>query len=228
MAMPSVSEGLEVEIGSRHLCGNLGIPAGACGLVVIADGSEIGGLSPRNQYVARRLREFDLATLLFDLGDSEPGNAAGSEDQESVADRLTQAVAWARQAPEVSTLPLGILGSRAGANAALILAATRQSSVQAVVSCDAYLNLNESTFERVKAATLLIVSGQEDPASQSNRQALKSLSGDKRLDYVPGASHLFSEPGAFDEIARRAGCWFRRHLLAAKPFGGAPQSTATI
>jgi putative phosphoribosyl transferase len=202
-----------VRVGPQRLQGILGVPAGAQGLVIFAHGSGSGRLSPRNNFVAARLREAQLATLLLDLlAPEEEQNRANVFDIELLASRLAAATGWARDRPEISNLPIGYFGASTGAAAALVAAARAGADIDAVVSRGGRPDLAGDALNEVSAPTLLIVGGADHPVIPLNEQSLNRLRGPKELVIVPGAGHLFEEPGTLDEVVRHAVGWFRRYL----------------
>jgi putative phosphoribosyl transferase len=207
---------VKIPAGRTHLEGALSVPPTAEGLVLFAHGSGSGRHSPRNQYVAGVLQQRGLATLLFDLLDEDE-----AEDRSKVfdigllAERLGTAAAWARQQAELAMLPLGFFGASTGAAAALVAAAEPACDVKAVVSRGGRPDLAMDILPLVRAPTLLIVGGEDEPVLSLNRQALARLQCPKELVIVPGATHLFSEPGALEEVARLAADWFTRYLVGA-------------
>lgn len=204
---------VKIPAGRTHLEGALNVPPGAAGLVLFAHGSGSGRHSPRNQYVAGVLQQRNLATLLFDLLDEdEAEDRAKVFDIGLLAQRLGIAAAWARQEPDLAVLPLGFFGASTGAAAALIAAAEPQCDVRAVVSRGGRPDLAGDVLPLVRAPTLLIVGGEDEPVLTLNRQALARLRCPRELVIVPGATHLFSEPGALEEVARLAADWFTRYL----------------
>lgn len=208
---------IRVAVPPTRLAGNLEIPAPVQGVVVFAHGSGSSRKSPRNQFVARRLREAGLATLLMDLLtpeeealDLERGHLRF--DVAFLAGRLLAAIDWLKGQDGVRGLPLGIFGASTGAAAALLAAAQRGEAVRAVVSRGGRPDLAGTALHRVVAPTLLIVGGADPEVLELNRAALAGLRCEKDLRIVFGASHLFTEPGALEEVARLAAAWFRRHL----------------
>ncbi len=201
------------------LDGGLTVPEGPRGIVLFAHGSGSGRHSPRNRWVAEALVAQGFATLLFDLLtiDEERADAVSGHmrfDVDLLADRLLGASDWLRSG-KVAALPIGYFGASTGAGAALVAAARRGESVGAVVSRGGRPDLaGQSVLERVTAPTLLIVGGLDPTVLELNKQALAQIGSVKRLDVVPGASHLFEEPGALDEVARLAGTWFQEHIIA--------------
>src|SRR5919199_1131263 len=212
----------DIELPQRGfaLRGILGIPVAAGGVVLFAHGSGIGRLSPRNGYVARTLQSAGLATLLIDLltEDEERADARTGHlrfDIDFLTERLLAATDWLLRAPETAGLGLGYFGASTGAAAALQAAALRPAEVRAVVSRGGRPDLAMASLARVRAPTLLIVGGDDIPVIPLNRQAYDALRCERELVIVPGASHLFEEPGALEEVARLAADWFARHLAAS-------------
>jgi putative phosphoribosyl transferase len=212
---------VRVAAGDVTLEGNLEIPEGAEGIVLFVHGSESSRFSPRNQFVARVLRQGGLATLLIDLLTREEEEADQWSqryrfDIDLLTDRLIGATDWLSEAPATRSLSIGYFGASTGAAAALRAAAQRPEAVQAVVSRGGRPDLATTALPKVKAPTLLIVGGYDLMVMDLNQQALKQLTSEKKLEIVPGASHLFEEPGTLEDVARLACDWFRCHL-AARP-----------
>lgn len=211
--MAEFSPTQEIEILPRRLPGLLTVPEGAKGIVVFAHGSGSSRLSPRNTHVARALNEAQLATLLFDL--LLPDEA---EDRRNVFDipllatRLEEALGWLKGEDFLAPLAVGLFGASTGAAAALVAASRQPDQVLAVVSRGGRPDLAAGSLARVKAPTLLLVGGRDDVVIELNERAMTALSCEKRLDIVPGATHLFEEPGALDEIISLATGWFVRFL----------------
>lgn len=205
---------VEIPSGQRRLSGILRVPSGAVGVVAFAHGSGSGRFSPRNQFVARALEKGGLATLLLDLlEEEEAGDRAKVFDIELLAERLQSAADWLRREPETSVLCLGYFGASTGAGAALMAAAQHPSAVGAVVSRGGRPDLARTYLASVKAPTLLIVGGNDEPVIELNEQALHLLRCPKELVIIPGATHLFEEPGTLEEVARLAKQWFVRNLV---------------
>jgi len=208
---------LRIPAGDVTLEGDLAVPTAARGLVVFAHGSGSSRKSPRNRFVAEALRERGLATLLFDLltPAEERRDAVDAHlrfDIPLLAERLVQVTDWLQAWGGPGALPLGLFGASTGAAAALIAAAQRPDAVKAVVSRGGRPDLaGEAQFE-VRAPTLLIVGGDDAQVLELNRESYARLGGPKELAVVPGATHLFEEPGALEEVARLAGAWFVRFL----------------
>ena len=199
--------------------GNLNLPPRASGIVLFAHGSGSSRFSKRNQYVADVLWGAGLATFLFDLLTGE--EAALDEktmllrfDIPLLAQRLVGATDWVREQKDIGRLPLGYFGASTGAAAALVAAAERPQDVAAVVSRGGRPDLAEGELSLVRAATLLIVGGDDYQVIELNRAALEKMSTTKEMVIIPGATHLFPEPGALEEVSRLATDWFRRHLVA--------------
>lgn len=196
-----------------ELGGILARPEGARGIVLFAHGSGSGRHSPRNTYVARVLQQAGLGTLLFDLlEEREAADRRNVFDIELLAERLQAAAAWLESQPETSGIPRGYFGASTGAAAALRAAARAPERVGAVVSRGGRPDLAAEDLADVKAPTLLIVGGRDTPVIEMNRFAESRLRCERGLVIVPGATHLFEEPGALEEVARRARDWFLRHL----------------
>jgi dienelactone hydrolase len=201
--------------GVTHL-GDLGIPANARGLVLFAHGSGSSRLSPRNRYVAGVLQQHHVATLLFDLLTAREDEVYATRfDIELLTRRLMEAARWAQTEPAVRALPLGFFGASTGAAAALRAAARMGEPVRAVVSRGGRPDLAMDELPKVAAPTLLIVGGYDDVVIELNRQAYANLSCEKQLKIVPGATHLFEEPGTLEQAALAAAEWFEQHLTAA-------------
>jgi len=203
----------EIEILPRRLPGLLTVPDGAKGIVVFAHGSGSSRLSPRNTRVARALNKAQLATLLFDL--LLPYEA---EDRRNVFDipllatRLEEALVWLKGEEVLALLSVGLFGASTGAAAALVAASRQPDQVSAVVSRGGRPDLAAGALPRVKAPTLLIVGGRDDLVIDLNERALDELKCEKRLEIVPGATHLFEEPGTLDAVISLAAAWFVRFL----------------
>lgn len=207
----------EVRIAPLDLEGLVSVPENARGIVLFAHGSGSSRFSPRNTYVARALQEAGLATLLFDLlTEAEATDRARVFDIPLLSQRLLMATEWAATDPETDRLPLGYFGASTGAAAALVAAARRSRSIAAVVSRGGRPDLADNHLKQVRAPTLLIVGGADTAVLDLNRDALARLNCQKELAVVPGATHLFEEPGALDDVIARARDWF----LAYLPEGG--------
>lgn len=204
---------VEIGAGGVVLPGNLSVPPEAQGIVLFAHGSGSGRFSPRNNAVARDLQAGRLATLLLDLLTArEAENRRLVFDIDLLAGRLQSATDWVRQAPETASLALGYFGASTGAGAALQAAAQRGADVRAVVSRGGRPDLAMPYLSRVRAPTLLIVGGRDEPVIGLNQEALARLATEKRLVIVPAATHLFEEPGTLEQVAQLARDWFLRYL----------------
>jgi putative phosphoribosyl transferase len=209
-----------VVLPPHGLAGSLIAPDHPKGIVVFAHGSGSSRLSPRNRQVALALVDAGMATLLFDLlTEAEAQDRANVFDIRLLAMRLVAAIDWIRAQPDLADLPLGLFGASTGAAAALGAAAMRPESVAAVVSRGGRPDLAGEALQRVTAPTLLIVGGDDEPVLTWNRQAQQLLAGPSRLEVVPGASHLFEEPGALAEVVHLAAAWFAQHLVGQRPRG---------
>ena len=198
---------------SAALEGALAIPPDASGLTVFAHGSGSSRLSPRNQFVAAELRKEGLATLLFDLlTEREDSDYRRRFDIALLTERLKATTEWLRKNVETSTLPIGYFGASTGAAAALRAAAALGREIGAVVSRGGRVDLAESVLGEVGAPTLLIVGENDDAVLELNRRAYELLRGEKKLAVVAGATHLFEEPGALEEVARLSADWLKKHL----------------
>jgi len=206
-----------IPVDGAKLHGNLNVPAGARGIVLFAHGSGSSRHSPRNRYVASVLREGGLATLLMDLltAEEEAIDLRTRHlrfDIDLLARRLVVATDWLRQQADTRDLKVGYFGASTGAGAALVAAAQRPDAVGAVVSRGGRPDLASSALPAVRAPTLLIVGGDDRPVIAMNQEALAELRAEKELQIVPGATHLFEEPGTLEQVARSARLWFERHL----------------
>lgn len=211
---------VRIPAGDVTLFGDLGAPRDARGIVLFAHGSGSSRLSPRNRHVAALLRQGGLATVLLDLltRDEEAVDARTAHlrfDIGFLAGRLVAATEWLQAQAATRALPLGYFGASTGAAAALVAAAERPQAVRAIVSRGGRPDLAGPALARVKAPTLLIVGGDDSPVIQMNREALAQLTAEAKLEIVPGATHLFEEPGTLDEVARLARAWFQRWLTRA-------------
>jgi pimeloyl-ACP methyl ester carboxylesterase len=211
--MVVVPDTIEIAFGELRLQALLGVPAEAEGLVIFAHGSGSGRLSPRNSRVAAALREAGLATLLLDLlTHDEERNRANVFDIPLLASRLSFAADWSIAAPETARLPIGYFGASTGAGAALVAVAEPRTPVRAIVSRGGRLDLAGAALPHVTVPTLLIVGSLDTQVIELNRMAHDRLKAPKELVVVPGAGHLFEEPGALDAVERHAIRWFRRYL----------------
>ncbi|PPQ26589.1 dienelactone hydrolase family protein [Rhodopila globiformis] len=197
--------------------GLLGLPPDPKGIVLFAHGSGSSRLSPRNTMVAGVLQQAGLATLLFDLlTEHEAAQRNNVFDIPLLADRLNAAVAWAGAFPATRGLPIGLFGASTGGAAALVAAAGRRD-VRAVVSRGGRPDLAGEALAKVSAPTLLIVGGADPAVLDLNQQAMRRMKCHCRLEVIPGATHLFEEPGALEMVANSARDWLRRYLAEAGP-----------
>jgi putative phosphoribosyl transferase len=208
---------VRVSAGPVELEGDLGSPENARGVVLFAHGSGSGRHSPRNRLVARALQEAGLATLLIDLltPDEERADLRTGHlrfDIGLLAERLAGATEWLIDNPETRSLRIGYFGASTGAAAALVAAADHPREVGAIVSRGGRPDLAGDALPLVEAPTLLIVGGDDVRVIGMNEEALGRLRAEKKLEIVAGATHLFEEPGALEEVARLATGWFRRYL----------------
>src|SRR5213080_4819567 len=214
-ALIAQAKGVHIRSGDVRLEGDLSIPDGAQGVVLFAHGSGSSRHSPRNQFVARTIREAGVGTLLFDLLTREEEVIDVDTrhlrfDIGLLAERLIDATFWLKG--DLSHLSVGLFGSSTGGGAALVAAAELGENVGAVVSRGGRPDLAGDALPQVKSPTLLIVGGLDYPVIEMNEQALARLGCEKELKIVPGATHLFEEPGTLQEVAGLAADWFRRYL----------------
>ena len=208
---------LQIPSGRAVLSGNLTIPENGAALVLFAHGSGSSRHSPRNQFVARTLNGAGLGTLLFDLLTPEE-EARDSETREYrfniglLARRLVDATTWAQRQEETRDLRIGYFGSSTGGAAALVAAAELPHDVRAVVSRGGRPDLAGDALPKVHAPTLLIVGGNDDIVINLNEMARDQMRCEVKLEIIPGATHLFEEPGALEEVAQLASDWFVSHL----------------
>lgn len=203
----------EVSVGPLGLPGILSCPPHPLGIILFAHGSGSSRLSPRNTYVAKALNRSGFATLLFDLlTPEEEADRRNVFDIALLADRLCEAIEWVSGQPRIAPLAIGLFGASTGAAAALVAAASLKDSVAAVVSRGGRPDMAAHYLEAVQAPTLLIVGGDDTEVLDLNRSALDRLQATKALEIVPGATHLFSEPGALDAVVAAAAAWFESYL----------------
>jgi len=206
-----------VETARVALEADLAVPPGATGLVVFAHGSGSSRHSSRNRYVARELHAGKLGTLLLDLltTDEEAVDSHTRQlrfDITLLADRLIGTLQWLQNRDDTSHLPLGLFGASTGGAAALVAAACGPQLVRAVVSRGGRPDLAGEELQRVRAPTLLIVGGRDDVVIDLNKQAMRSMTGLVKLEIIPGATHLFEEPGALEHVSGLARDWFVHHF----------------
>jgi putative phosphoribosyl transferase len=210
---------VQIQAGRAVLSGNLDIPEGAVALVLFAHGSGSSRHSPRNQFVARTLNNAGLATLLFDLL-TQKEEAIDMHSREHrfnigmLAERLVHATKWAKQQQETRGLRIGYFGSSTGGAAALVAAAEIPKDVGGVVSRGGRPDLAGDALPKVQAPTLLIVGGNDDIVIELNEMARDQMRCEVKLEIVPGATHLFEEPGALEKVAKLASEWFVNHIGA--------------
>jgi dienelactone hydrolase len=205
-----------VAIGPKRLEGSLFLPQEPRGLIIFAHGSGSSRFSPRNRYVAERLVAQGFACLLFDLLTAEEGEYRRNVfDIPMLGARVIEAIAWAGAGSDASGLSIGLFGASTGAAAALTAAAD-EPSVAAVVSRGGRPDLAGDALQRVRAPTLLIVGGLDYGVIELNRSAQQLLRCRNRLDIVPGATHLFEEPGTLESVVERATAWFIEYLGAVR------------
>jgi dienelactone hydrolase len=209
---------VQLSVDRITLEGNLTLPEGAAGVVLFAHGSGSSRHSPRNRHVAELLNQSKLATLLVDLltPEEEAIDARTAHlrfDIGLLANRLIGATDWLMEYPDTRNLRIGYFGASTGAGAALVAATVRAEAVGAVVSRGGRPDLAGSALTRVRAPTLLIVGGNDFQVIELNRAAFEQLRCEKRLAIVPGATHLFEEAGALDQVAALARDWFQRYLV---------------
>lgn len=217
--MHSIESAVEIPVGDQTVRGNLTIPQGAQSIVLFAHGSGSSRFSPRNKYVANMLHEANIATLLIDLLTLQEENVDEATGQfrfdvDLLAQRLVEVTNWLKSKPATENLRLGFFGASTGAAAALIAAAKLLDEVKAVVSRGGRPDLAGEHLEKVRAPTLLIVGGNDPEVLELNQDALKAIRTEKDLQIIPGASHLFEEPGTLREAAILAREWFAKHLPA--------------
>jgi len=208
---------VSIPTGKDSINGNLEVPAGAKAIVLFAHGSGSSRFSPRNTYVSRLMNKRGIATLLVDL---LTANEEEIDEQTAqyrfninlLANRLIDATMWLRLNPETRSLAIGYFGASTGAAAALIAAVKLSNYVKAVVSRGGRPDLAAKHLAEVKAPTLLVVGGDDFEVLEMNKEALKLIVVEKKLEVVPGATHLFEEPGTLQEAAELAIDWFVRHL----------------
>jgi dienelactone hydrolase len=211
---------VQIQAGQAVLSGNLHIPKGAAALVLFAHGSGSSRHSPRNQFVARTLNNAGLATLLFDLltPEEESIDARTAELRFNIgllAERVVHATKWAKQQEQTRDLRIGYFGSSTGGGAALVAAAQVPEDVGAVVSRGGRPDLADEALPKVQAPTLVIVGGDDDVVIELNEQARDRMRCEVKLEIVPGATHLFEEPGALEKVAKLASDWFLLHAAGS-------------
>jgi putative phosphoribosyl transferase len=205
---------VRIESGGLVLSGDLMLPTEAPGIVLFAHGSGSSRLSPRNRFVADVLVEAGLGTLLFDLlTPAEEGDRSLVFDIALLADRLVLATDWMLRQPDAAGKRIGYFGASTGAAAALVAATRTSRPIGAIVLRGGRPDLAGPSLSAVHAPTLLIVGGHDDVVLELNRKAYDRLTCPRRLEVVPGATHLFEERGALEEVAALAAAWFREYLI---------------
>jgi putative phosphoribosyl transferase len=222
MPQSHMLEAVRVETGGVAVDGDLRVPENAQGLVVFAHGSGSSRFSRRNRAVADTLDRAGFATLLLDLltADEERIDERTREyrfDIDLLGRRVIGTVDWAKGRPDLHRLPIAGFGASTGAAAALIAAAERPLSVRAVISRGGRPDLADTALPVVQAPTLLIVGGNDEPVIELNRDAMRRMHARVELQIIPGATHLFEEPGALEEVSRLAAEWCRQHLKVFGP-----------
>ena len=208
---------VQIPAGRIALSGNLSLPEGATALVLFAHGSGSSRHSPRNQFVARTLNNAGLATLLFDLLTPKE-EAIDTQTRELrfdihlLAERLVQATKWAKEQEQTRDLRIGYFGSSTGGAAALVAAADNPQDAGAVVSRGGRPDLAGDALPKVQAPALLIVGGNDDIVIELNEQARDRMRCEVKLEIIPGATHLFEEPGTLEKVAKLASDWFVEHI----------------
>jgi pimeloyl-ACP methyl ester carboxylesterase len=210
----TVRRSIQIHTDAAQLPGDLIVPGDAGGVVVFAHGSGSSRRSPRNVAVAKRLNVAGLATLLFDLlTPAEAADRALVFDIELLAARLGAAIVAVREAADVPAVPLGLFGASTGAAAALVASTFDDANVGAIVSRGGRPDLAGNVLQRVTAPVLLIVGSKDPEVLDLNRAAAERIRAETRVEVVPGATHLFEEPGALDIVADLATSWFVRNLV---------------
>ena len=217
--MPGVAAGesIVISVAEGRIAADLRVPERASGLVIFAHGSGSSRFSSRNRAVAESLEANGFGTLLLDLltQEEEAVDVQTREyrfDIDLLGRRVVLATDWAQNRPDLRRLPIGFFGASTGAAAALIGAAERPAVTQAVVSRGGRPDLAGRVLPKVKAPTLLIVGGNDEPVIDMNREAMRQMTAPVELEIVPGATHLFEEPGTLEQVMSLAAAWFRRHL----------------
>lgn len=217
MSSALLTESVRITVGSVAVDGDLHIPERAAGVVVFAHGSGSSRLSRRNRAVAKVFEHAGFGTLLLDLltRDEEREDERTAEYRFNIpllGERVIAAVGWIEARPDLRQLPIAFFGASTGAAAALIAAARRPAVTRAVISRGGRPDLAEDALPDVQAPTLLIVGGDDTPVIQMNREAMRRMRAPVKLEIVPGATHLFEEPGALEQVARLATDWCHQHL----------------
>lgn len=213
MKNETLEKAVEIRVSDVVLEGDLFIPADAKGIVLFAHGSGSSRHSPRNRFVAGVLQKENMATLLIDLLTKKEDSIYETRfNIDLLVTRLVEITQWLQDQAETKVLPVGYFGASTGAAAALKAAARPEVDIYAVVSRGGRPDLAESVLDKVKAPTLLIVGGDDTVVIELNQLAYRKLNSPKELVIVPGATHLFEEPGTLEEVARLATRWFQKYV----------------
>jgi len=217
MTSMDFEQAIRIPVGSVEVEGNMFLPQETGCLIIFAHGSGSSRFSPRNQYVAKEFNKSGIGTLLFDLltpGEEEEDELTGQYrfNISLLAQRLVSVTDWLQNDPQTARLKIGYFGASTGAAAALIAAAKLQRLISAVVSRGGRPDLAGQYLADVKAPTLLLVGGDDEEVIELNRQAQSQMNNENKLVVIPGATHLFEEPGKLEEVARFATDWFNRYL----------------
>jgi putative phosphoribosyl transferase len=208
---------LDIPVSHVKLKGDLSVPENVDGLIIFAHGSGSSRLSSRNQYVARVLEQQDFATLLFDLlTEEEDETYANRFEIDLLTERLVEVTKWIMQFPECKDLRIGYFGASTGAASALAAAALMGNKINAVVSRGGRPDLALPYLNKVKCPVLLLVGGLDYGVIELNEQAYDALSSEKEIKLVPGATHLFEEPGKLEVVAKLAAEWFIQYVMKTK------------
>lgn len=209
-----LSQEIVIPLGNVQVGGFLTIPPQASAIILFAHGSGSSRHSPRNQYVAKFLQEEGFATLLFDLlTEQEEASQDLRFEIDLLAQRLMQATTWVQHHQESASLSIGYFGASTGAAAALVAAAQKEAHIFAIVSRGGRPDLAAASLSHVRAPTLLIVGGNDTAVIALNQKALDLLTAPKKLEIIPGATHLFEERGALEEVARLSSRFFHNNLI---------------
>ena len=204
---------IHLPIDSLALEGDLVVPEGALGIVIFSHGSGSGRFSPRNNFVAKVLQEHNLATLLLDLLTPQEDEVYENRfNIDLLTDRLLLAINWVKRSPETQKLKIELFGASTGAASALRAAAFLGPQVAAIVSRGGRPDLALEVLDKIQSPVLFIVGGNDELILELNQEALEKIPAEKKLEIIPGATHLFEEPGALEEVARLAANWFKQYL----------------
>ena len=215
MASKTKGQLVHIQVGSVVLDGELVIPPQAKGVVIFAHGSGSSRHSPRNKFVAEELQKVGIGTLLFDLLTEKEDEIYETRfNIDLLTDRLIAATKWLKRQKQFTDLKIGYFGASTGAAAALAAAADLGSDISAVVSRGGRPDMALAILDKVTAPTLLIVGGEDEIVIELNEKAFAQLKSEKQLEIVPGATHLFEEPGALERVALLAADWFKKYLFS--------------